>query len=61
MDGREHSQHRNCPKAIQMLKARLYEVELQKREAERLAAEANRPTSAGATRSAAGCCSPTRW
>ena len=38
----ERSQHQNRAKAIQMLKARLYEVELQKREAERLAAEANK-------------------
>ena len=38
----ERSQHQNRAKAIQMLKARLYEVELQKREAERLEAEANK-------------------
>ena len=38
----ERSQHQNRAKAMQMLKARLYEVELQKREAERLAAEASK-------------------
>ena len=58
---KERSQHQNRAKAMQMLKARLYELELQKREAERLEAEARRPTSAGATRSAPTCCSPTRW
>jgi peptide chain release factor 2 len=38
---RERSQHLSA-KAIQMLKARLYELELQKREAERLEAEASK-------------------
>ena len=38
----ERSQHQNRAKAMQMLKARLYEVELQKREAERLEAEASK-------------------
>ena len=38
----ERSQHQNRAKAIQMLKARLYELELQKREAERLEAEASK-------------------
>jgi len=36
----ERSQHQNRAKAMQMLKARLYEVELQKREAEKMAQEA---------------------
>ena len=38
----ERSQHQNRAKALQMLKARLYEVELQKREAERMEIEANK-------------------
>jgi len=38
----ERSQHQNRAKAMQMLKARLYEVELQKREAERMVIEANK-------------------
>src|SRR6266702_2787197 len=38
----ERSKHQNRAKAMQMLKARLYELELQKREAERLAIEANK-------------------
>jgi peptide chain release factor 2 len=49
----ERSQHQNRAKAIQMLKARLYELELQKREAERLEAEA--------IRSGRTCCSRIRW
>jgi peptide chain release factor 2 len=38
----ERSQHQNRAKAMQMLKGRLYELELEKREAERLAAEATK-------------------
>jgi peptide chain release factor 2 len=38
----QRSQHQNRAKAMQMLKAQLYEGELQKREAERLAIEANK-------------------
>jgi peptide chain release factor 2 len=38
----ERSQHQNRAKAMQMLKARLYEVELQKREAERAETEASK-------------------
>ena len=58
----DRSQHRNRAKAFAMLRARLYELELQKR---REAAEARGrrqdATSAGATRSAPTSCSPTRW
>ena len=57
----ERSRHQNRAKAIQMLKDRLYELELQKREAELAETEANRPTSAGGTRSGRTCCSPIRW
>ncbi len=38
----ERSQHQNRAKAMQMLKGRLYELELEKREAERLEAEADK-------------------
>ena len=53
---------RTAPTAWEMLRARLYEAELKKREEAANAAEApRRPTSAGATRSAPTCCSPTSW
>ena len=39
----ERSQHKNRATAMGMLKARLYERELQKREAERIVQEANKP------------------
>ena len=38
----QRSQHKNRAEAMKQLKARLYELELQKREAERLAAEASK-------------------
>ena len=56
----ERSQHQNRAMALKMLKARLYELELAKREQD--AARATRPPRArspGATRSAATCCSRT--
>ncbi len=52
----ERSQHQNRAKAMQMLKARLYEVELQKREAERLGLRFGKivdPVGAGAERALA--------
>jgi peptide chain release factor 2 len=49
------SQHRNRADAMAMLKSRLYEAELRKRNEEKQAVTA-KPTSAGATRSA-----PTSW
>ena len=58
----ERSQHQNRRMALKMLKAKLYEIEMQKREEQ---AAASRPRarrrSPGATRSAATCCSPTAW
>jgi peptide chain release factor 2 len=57
----DRSQHRNRVIAMDMLKARLYELELRKREAISEGSRPARPTSAGATRSAPTCCSPTRW
>ena len=57
----ERSQHKNRATAWDMLRARLYEAELQKREAEANAPRPPRPTSAGATRSAPTCCSPISW
>ncbi len=58
----ERSQHQNRAKALDMLKARLYEIELQKREAVTDADERHQDAiSAGATRSAPTCCSPIRW
>jgi protein subunit release factor B len=58
----ERSQHKNRATAWNMLRARLYELELQKREEEANAQQAApRPTSAGATRSAPTFCSPTSW
>ena len=58
----DRSQHKNRAIAMNMLKARLYELELSKREA--VSARRSRPArpiSAGATRSATTCCSPTSW
>ena len=58
----ERSQHKNRATAWKMLRARLYEAELEKREAEgRAPRRRRRPRSAGATRSAPTCCSPISW
>ena len=57
----DRSQHRNRAQAWDMLRARLYEMEMKKREAGRPSTRPTRPTSASATPSAAMCCSPTRW
>jgi peptide chain release factor 2 len=55
------SQHQNREQAWKMLRGRLYELELQKREAAAQAWPTPRPTSAGGTRSAPTSCSPIRW
>ncbi len=58
----DRSQHKNRATAMNMLKARLYEAELRKREEEASGEYARpRPKSAGATRSAPTSCSPTSW
>ena len=57
----ERSQHKNRATAWEMLRARLYEAELQKREEQRPQQADARPISAGATRSVPTCCSPIRW
>ena len=58
----DRSQHRNRAQAWEMLRARLYELRIEEaRGAGRRSSRRTRPTSAGATRSAPTCCSPTRW
>ena len=58
----DRSQHRNRATAWEMLRARLYESGIEEaRGAGRRSIRPTRPTSAGATRSAAMCCSPIRW
>ncbi len=58
----QRSQHKNKAEAMKQLKARLYEAELQKREAEAaLGTYSARPISAGATRSAPMSSSPISW
>ena len=58
----ERSQHQNRRMALKMLKAKLYEMEMQKRE-EQAAAYAGEQERRlpGATRSAATCSRPTAW
>ena len=55
------SQHRNRATATAMLKARLYEHELRRREADAREQEPPSRTSAGAIRSVRMCSSPIRW
>ena len=57
----ERSQHKNRATAWGMLRARLYEQELERREAEANKVKRTNRKSAGATKSAPTCCSPTRW
>ena len=58
----QRSQHQNRDQAWKMLRARLYEVELQRREGSgRRRSKPTRATSVGATRSAPTSCSPIRW
>ncbi len=54
----QRSQHQNRDTAWKMLRAKLYEMELRKREERRPRSRPPRPTSAGVTRSARTCCSP---
>ena len=55
------SQHQNRDEAWKMLRARLYEPNCRSARPPRRRCRTRRPTSAGATRSAATSCSPTRW
>ena len=51
----DRSQHRNRAEAMQMLKSKLYELEMRNRMAEQQKLEDSRPTWAGATRSVPMC------
>ena len=57
----DRSQHRNRATAMSMLKARLYELELQRREEAAMDTNALRQKLAGVIRSALMCCIPIRW
>ena len=57
----QRSQHKNKAEAMKQLKARLYEAELQRREAESNKTEAAKTDIGWATRSAATSFSPIRW
>ena len=57
----ERSQHRNRESAMRVLEARLIEMELQKHEEEQAKIKGEHVSAGWATRSAATCCTPTRW
>ena len=57
----DRSQHRNRAMAWDMLRARLFEAEMKKREDKAAPIRPPRPISPGATRSAPTSCSPIRW
>ena len=57
----DRSQHRNRAMAWDMLRAKLFEREIKKREDKAAPSRRRKPISAGATRSALTCCSPIRW
>jgi peptide chain release factor 2 len=57
----EKSQHQNRANAMKALKSRLYQMELDKRTRRSRRRMTAKGESAGATRSAPTCCSPTRW
>ncbi len=57
----ERSQHKNRATAWAMLKARLYEMELKKREEAAQAAAASKTDIGWGTKSGPMCCNPIRW
>jgi peptide chain release factor 2 len=57
----ERSQHQNRAMAMKVLKAKLYEMELKKREDAAAAVNASKSPSTSAARSATTCSRPTAW
>ena len=57
----ERSQHKNRAKAMEMLRAKLYELELKKREAAIADIDSRNRKSAGGIKFAPMFCSPIRW
>jgi peptide chain release factor 2 len=57
----ERSQHQNRAICWDMLKSKLYEIELERRRPRPAPLSARKRRSAGATRSAPMCCSPISW
>ncbi len=57
----ERSQHRNREKGMRMLRAKIYELEQDRKRKEMEQLYGKRARSPGAARSAPTCCSPTRW